>query len=93
MQVRARHASGRADEPDRLTALNCVTFGDERFAHVKVCRNDTRSVIDVHNVAGEKEIVNERNNSTVGCNDGVSRLSPKVDPKMAAREPAIEHAA
>lgn len=70
VEVGAGDSPGRADESDLLSPANSVTGGDERLAQVKVCRHDSTTVVEVDNVPGEKEITDERDNSTVCRVDG-----------------------
>jgi hypothetical protein len=67
VKMRACHPAGRADQADLLAALHSVTRRNERFAQMKVASDYSPSVIYVHDVAGEKEITDERDNTAIRC--------------------------
>jgi hypothetical protein len=90
MQMRAGHSSSRSDESDPLSARNRVACRDQRFAQVEIGGYDSAAVIDVHDVAGEKEIVDERDDSAVRGPDRLSDCAPEIDTKMAAGHAAVE---
>lgn len=57
---------------------------------MKVSGHDATAVIYVHNVAGKKEIVDERDNTAVGCRYGSPFLSGEVNAKVTASYGSIE---
>ena len=65
MQVRPCYAPGRADQTDNLSAGYCVTHRHEWFAEVEISGNQSAAVIDVHNISGEKEIVDQGDDSAI----------------------------
>ena len=90
MEVRAGHPSSRSDKSDALTALNRVACGDERLAEMEVSGYDTCAVIDVHDVAGEKEAVHERDDAPVRSSDRFSDGAAEIDTEVAAGNGAVE---
>src|ERR1019366_10512996 len=91
VKVRAGYSPCRSNQSYHLAALDGVALRDESLAHVKVRGNNSVSVVDVHNVAGEKQTGNERHDTAVGCNDAISRTSPEIDSEVPAGECAVEH--
>jgi len=85
MQVRTGHASGCSYETDLLTALHRISFGNERPAQMEIPGDDTAAVVDVHHVARKKEIIHQRNNTSIRSPHRCSKLSSEVHTKMPAR--------
>src|ERR1051325_2502604 len=90
--MRSRDPSRCADEPDLLTALHGVTGGNEGLAHVEVARDHTDAMVDVHHVAGEKELVDQRDDAAIRRPDRLTNGAAKIDAEVATRELAVEHA-
>lgn len=87
------HAAGRANEADLLAALDGIPDRDECLGQVKVARNDASAMIDVHDVAGEEEIVHQRDYAPIGSNNRIARLPGEIDPSVTARQTSIEESA
>jgi hypothetical protein len=51
------NASGVSDQSDDLSALNRLANANQRFAQVKVRRNDSAAVVDINHVARQEEVV------------------------------------
>ncbi len=88
--MRTGNTSRRANETDFLSALDGLTFGDERFAQMEITRHHAAAVIDVHNVTGEEEIVDERDNPAVGSTHGSADTAAEIDAEVSACHHAIE---
>ena len=93
VQVRSRHAAGRSNKPDLLTAFDSVSSGNHRLTHMEVASHETVSVIDVHDVPGEKEFRDERDDSAVCGEDRIAKRPAVVDAKVTARHAPVENAA
>ena len=91
MQVRGGDAAGGADEADLLAPLDRVADGDLGKAHVEVAGHDAVAVIDVHDVAGEKEAVDERDHPAIRGVDRIAGRAAIVDAEVAAGDAAVEH--
>jgi hypothetical protein len=85
MQVWPRHASRRANETNLLSTLDGVPNGNRRLREVKVARDDSAAVIDVHDVARQEEIVDECHDTTIRRAHRIARLAREIDAAMAAR--------
>ena len=93
MQMRSGHSPCRSYEPNPLSPPHCVAHRHERFAEVKIRRDDSATVVDINHVAGEKEIVDECNNSAVRGEHRLSDRATEIDAKVTAGDPAVEDAA
>jgi hypothetical protein len=93
MQMRTGNASGIPDQSNRLASLHRLARRNERFAEVKIRRNNAASVIDVDDIAGEKEVVDERHHATIGRAHRISNRSAKIDAEVSRRYLPIEQAA
>ena len=88
--MRAGYAPGRADEADLLPPLDGVANSDERFAEMEIAGYDPSSMVDVNDVAGQKEIVDERNYAAIR---GIHRLayrSPEIDAEVTTGHLTVE---
>src|ERR1043166_7891143 len=92
VEGRARHAPGPPHESDLLAAGHRIPHGHERLAHMEIAGHDAATVIDVHDVPGEKEFRDERDDAAVRGPNGLARLPRVVDPEVAAGHAAVEHA-
>lgn len=90
--MRPGHSTSRSNQADGLASLNSIAYCNERPAHVEVRGDDSIAVVNVDDIAREKEIVDESNDSAVGCNDWISGPTSKVDTEVPARQGAVEHA-
>jgi hypothetical protein len=93
VQVRTSDASRISHQSDFLSPLHGVANCDERFAQVKVRRDDSGAVIDVDHIARQKEIVDERNYATISCAYRLPYSAPEVHAEMPRSESAVEQAA
>jgi len=93
MQVRSGHSTCRSDESDPLSPGDRIAYRHERLAEMKIRGHDSTTVIDVHHIAGEKEIVDESNDSTVRCEHGLSERATEIDAEVATGYLAVEDAA
>jgi len=90
MQMRTGYTSGGTDESDLLPPLHGVANCDERLAEMEIAGYDTGTMVDVNDVAGQKEIVDERNHTAIG---GIHRLayrSPEIDAEVATGHLTVE---
>ena len=92
VQVRGGDATGGADEADFLTALDGVTDSDFGEAHVEVAGHQAIAVIDVDDVAGEEEAVDQGDHAAVRGVDRVARRAAVVNAEVAARDAAVKDA-
>jgi hypothetical protein len=90
MQVRPGHAAGRPDQADNLSAGDGVPCGHECLAEVEVRGDQTAAVIDVDDIAREKEVVDQRDDAAIGSPDGLAYRSAEINTEMAARHPSVE---
>src|SRR5436305_998409 len=67
VQVRASDAPGIAHQTDDLPPFHDVAHPDHRLAQMEIRSNHTATVVDVDHVAGEQEVIDEGDDSTVGC--------------------------
>jgi hypothetical protein len=90
--MRAGYASGRTDESYLLSSLYGVTDCDERPAEMEIASDDSSAMVDVNDIAGQEEIVDQCNDTAV-C--GIHRLAggaPEIDTEVAARHVTVEEA-
>ncbi len=90
MQVRSGHSSRSSDESNLLPSYDRVAYRYQRLAEMKVCGDDSTTVVDVNDVTGEKEIVDERNHSAVGRAHWLPDRAPEIDAKVTAGHAAVE---
>jgi hypothetical protein len=83
VKVWARHPARCSNESDFLSTRDSISFRNERSAQVKVSSDDAVAVVDVDDISGQEESIDERNDSTVGCNYRRSRTSAQIDTKVA----------
>ena len=93
MQVWTGHATGISHQSNHLTTLYRIADGYQRLAQMKVRGDDSASVIDVDDIAGEKKVVDERNHSTIGCTDRLADRTAEIDAEVTSRELAVEQPA
>ena len=93
MQVRRGNAAGGADEADLLAAFDGVADGDLGEAHVEVAGHDAIAMIDVDDVAGEEEAVDQRHHAAIRGVDRVARGAAVIDAEVAAGDATVEDAA
>jgi hypothetical protein len=91
--MRSRHSARCPHEPDFLAARNRITFRYQRTTQVKISGDDSVAVIDVDDVPGQEESIDERDDSTVGCNDRRSCTSSQIHTEVARGERSVECAA
>src|SRR5687768_13602028 len=85
------NTSTRSHFADLLAFLDCVAFSYERTAEMKVTSDDPRAVIDVDDLAGQKEIIDERHDTAIRGAYRRSDRAREIHSKMSAREGAVEH--
>jgi hypothetical protein len=88
--MRTRHASGVADQADYLTALHYFADMHQRFAQMEVRRHDSAAVIDVHDVASQKEVVDQRHDSAIGRLHRLSHCPAKIDAEVTRSQLTVE---
>jgi len=93
MQVRSGHSPRRSDESDPLSSRDRVAYRHERLAEVKIRSDNSTTVIDVNHIAGEKEIVDESNDSAVRCEHRLSDGATEIDAEVTTGYAAVEDAA
>ena len=93
MQVRAGHSSRSSDESNLLSPHDRVAYRHKRLAEMEVCGDDSTTVVDVNDVTGEKEVVDERNHSAVRRAHGLSDSAPEIDAEVAADHTAVKETA
>ena len=91
--MRTGYAAGVSNQSDHLPAFHGLTDMHERLAHVKVRGDHAAAVVDVHDVAGEKEIVDQRYDAAIGCFDRFADRASKIDAEVSGSELSVEHAA
>ena len=92
MEMWAGYPPGRADKSDLLSSHDRVAYRNEWFAEVKIRRNHSAAVVDVDNVAGEEEIVDQRNDSAISGAHRLPNRTPEIDTEVAAGHAAVEDA-
>src|ERR1051325_10907109 len=90
--MRTRNASGIANQSDHLPALYYFSLMHKSLAQVKVRCHHTTAVIDVHDVAGEEEIGDQRHDAAIGRLYWFPDRTTKVHTKVTGRELTVEHA-
>jgi hypothetical protein len=88
--MRAGHSSGRSDESDLLSPFDRITDCHKRFAEVEIRGDDTSAVVDVDDVAGKKEIVDERNDTAVCRTHRLANGATEINAEVAAGHAAVE---
>src|SRR5690242_17815879 len=88
--MRARYASGIADEADHLPALHDFADVYQRLAQVKVRCHDSATVIDVYDVAGEKEVVDQSDHTAICCLDRLPHRAAEINTQMTRSQLTIE---
>ena len=91
MKVRASHSSGSAYQSNLLPASDGVAGRDQSFAQVEISGDDTTSVIDVHDIAGEKESVHQRDHTAVSREYRRADRALEIDAEVTARHSAVEY--
>ena len=92
MEVRAGHSSCGSNEPDLLSSLYSIAHGHECLAEMEIRGHDASSVIDVDDIAGQEEVVDQRDDSAVGSIHRLTDRSTEIDAEVAAGQVAIEDA-
>ena len=88
--MRAGHSSCRSNEPDLLSSLYSIAHGHEWLAEMEIRGHDAGTVIDVNDIAGKEEVVDEGDYSAVRSIHRVTDGSPEIHTEVAARQVAIE---
>lgn len=91
MKVGACDSSSRAHQSNLLAARDGVAGRDERLAQVEISCDDARSVIDVHDVAGEKESVHQCDNAAVCSRDWRADRALEIDAEVTASYATVEY--
>ena len=91
--MRSSDASGSSNQADLLPALDGISGGNLRLAHMEVARHESIAVVDVDDVPREKEFGDERDDAAIRGVDRIAGRSAIVDTEMAARDLAVEDAA
>jgi hypothetical protein len=77
------HPPGCTHESDLLPTRDSVSLRYQRATHVKVSGDNSITMIDVHDIPGEEEPVNQSDYSAIGCQDRRARASTKIHAKVA----------
>jgi hypothetical protein len=93
MEMRPGHAPRVSNQSNDLSAVHDLADVHQRFAQVEVRRYDSTAVIDVHHVAGEKEIVDERDDPTIGGFHRLADCAAKVHTEVAGGQCTVEETA
>ena len=88
--MRPRGTAGIAHQSDDLPAPHGVTDSDQSFAQMKIRCDDATTVIDVDDVAGEKKVVDEHDDSAIGNPHRLSDATAKIDPKVTRGQSSVE---
>jgi hypothetical protein len=88
--MRTRHASGCPNQADLLPTLDGVANRDKRLAEMEIAGYDSGTMVDVNDVAGEKEFVDERNHAAIRRIHRLTYRSPEIDAEVAAGHVAVE---
>ena len=90
--MRSGDSPGITDQTNLLTAANCIAGRDERPAEMEIRSHDSPAVIYIHDIPGEKEVADERDDTAIRSQDGRSDSTAEIDAEMAAGHRAVEHA-
>ena len=90
MEVGSRHSAGRSDQADNLSAGYSVPRRHEWLAEVEIRGDQPAAVIDVDDVAGEKEVVHQRDDAAIGSAHGLANGSAEINTKVAAGHLSVE---
>ncbi len=93
MQVWSGHSPCSSDESDLLSPRDRVAHCHERFAEMEISGDDSTAVIDVDDIASQKEIVDERNDAAVRSAYWVSDRAAEIDAKVTAGHAAVKETA
>src|SRR5690349_14680735 len=88
--MRAGDPSRSPNQPDQLAALNRIPDRDERLGQVEVSGDDTSAMVDVHDVAGEKEVVYQGDDTAVRGANRIAGLAGEIHAPVAARQASVE---
>ena len=91
MKVGPCDSACSAYQSNLLAASDGVAGRDESSAQVEISGDDTAPVIDVHDVAGEKESVHQRDHTAVSCEYRRADRALEIDAEVTARHPAVEY--
>ena len=84
------YSPGRSDEPNLLPARNRISLCDESATQMEVAGDDAVAVVDVHDIAGEKEIIHQCNHTSIRGAYGRADFSREVHAEVPACKSAIE---
>src|SRR5690348_18132724 len=90
VEMRASHTARGPHEANLLPALHGIPDGDERLGQMEVAGHDAAAMIDVHDIAGEEEIVHQRHHTPVRGADGIPRLAGEIHTPVTARQASVE---
>ena len=90
VEMRAGHTARGAHEADLLAALHGVPHRDECLGQVEVPGDDSRAVIDVHDISGEEEAVDQRNNAPIRGTYRIAGLAGEIHAPVTTRQATIE---
>ena len=93
MQVWSGDAAGGADKPNTLSPLHGIAGRNLRLAHMEVARDDPIAMVDVHDIAREKEFGDECDHAPIGGIDRIAGGPSIVDAEVAAGDFSVEHPA
>jgi len=84
VEMRPSHATGGTHDPNLLTALYRVSYRDGSLREMEIPGHHAPAMVDVHDIAGEKEVVHQGNDAPVRCPNGIARLTREVHTAVAA---------
>src|SRR5689334_3003159 len=90
MEMRARHSTRSADDTNLLAALDGIADANRRLRQVEVACHHAGAMVDVHDIARQKEVVHEDHDSPVRRAHRIARLPGEIDAAVAACESAVE---
>src|SRR5436309_7476243 len=91
VEVRAGHASRRADVADQLTAADGVPHGDEGATEMEVSGDEAGPVVDENGGAAQVQVGDEGDDAAVCRTHGRAGPPGEIDAEVTAPQNAVEH--
>src|SRR5690348_6047307 len=93
MQMRSGHPPRRADDADLLPSQHRVADCHRRLRQMEVSGDHPIAVVDVDDVSGKKEVVDQCHDTAIRRSHRIPGLPGEVDAAVTTGQSAIEESA